>query len=271
MNLDANVQNLIMLLLKKWKVLILVALIGTLLAYFYTANFTKDTYVSSVEFFATAIDDEITEDTNPSSKGNTNSIYNQKVSNTSKMNYARSMLDTYIELFKTNTFNQEVADDLNASLGTSYNSSFIGSTITYEIISGTSLFKAVVTTGESDLSFQIASQLEETIPRILKTKNNGLVEVSIEDHPVKAGSSESPGYLRKCVIGFAGGFLLAAAIIILKDFLDVRIRTANELTERYDIPVLGSIPEFEIRSAYRSQKNSNRLSNNDEKEDVANG
>lgn len=58
MNIDANVQKIISLLLKKWKVLLLFALIGTLLAYFYTANFTTLTYSSSVEFLAFSQDSQ---------------------------------------------------------------------------------------------------------------------------------------------------------------------------------------------------------------------
>lgn len=44
MNIDTNVQKIISLLLKKWKIIVLFALIGALLAYFYTANFTTLTY-----------------------------------------------------------------------------------------------------------------------------------------------------------------------------------------------------------------------------------
>jgi len=56
MNLDANVQKLLMLVLKKWKLVLIVALIGTMAAYFYTANFVTLTYTSSVEFLSYTID-----------------------------------------------------------------------------------------------------------------------------------------------------------------------------------------------------------------------
>jgi capsular polysaccharide biosynthesis protein len=42
------------------------------------------------------------------------------------------------------------------------------------------------------------------------------------------------------VIGVAIVFLL----LLIKDILDVHIRTAAQLSERYGVPILGSVPEF---------------------------
>ena len=96
MNIDENVQKVVKLLLRKWKLLILFMLIGALLAGVYTAKFTTLTYTSSVEFLAAAVDPahEISDSTGEVAR----------TSQTSKMNYAMKMIDTYIEIFKTNKF-----------------------------------------------------------------------------------------------------------------------------------------------------------------------
>ena len=238
MNIDANVQKIITLLIKKWKIIILFALIGTLLAYVYTANFTTLTYSSNVEFLAYAQDSqqELSDSTAAA----------QQVSNTSRMNYAIKMLDTYIELFKTNEFNQAVANDLNDSYNTSYTIGQIKNAVIYE---GTAMFKVTVTTTNADMSYQIANQLEKSIPEKMKATNNGLVQASVEDTALKASTSESLGYPKKCLLGFAVGAVLAAAYIILRDLLDVRIKGNDNLSERYGIPVLGAIPEFELKTS----------------------
>ncbi len=241
MNIDANVQKIITLLIKKWKIIILFALIGTLLAYVYTANFTTLTYSSNVEFLAYAQDSqqELSDSTAAA----------QQVSNTSRMNYAIKMLDTYIELFKTNEFNQAVANDLNDSYNTSYTIGQIKNAVIYEEVEGTAMFKVTVTTTNADMSYQIANQLEKSIPEKMKATNNGLVQASVEDTALKASTSESLGYPKKCLLGFAVGAVLAAAYIILRDLLDVRIKGNDNLSERYGIPVLGAIPEFELKTS----------------------
>lgn len=39
---------------------------------------------------------------------------------------------------------------------------------------------------------------------------------------------------------------IAGLYAVLRDFLDVRIKGRDDLVERYNIPVLGSVPEFEL-------------------------
>ena len=209
MNLDANVQKLLMLVLKKWKLILIVALIGTMAAYFYTANFVTLTYTSSVEFLAYTID------TTQELKDSTNAA--QTVSNTSKMNYSVKMLSTYIELFKTNEFCQTVADDLNKESGQNYSGSMIQGAVTYETIPDTSMFKITVTTQDADTSYQIAKQLESSILKKMENTNNGLVGASVEDSARKATTSEKLGYPKKCAIGFLAGAVLAVAFVILRD------------------------------------------------------
>lgn len=242
MNIDANIQKILTVVLKKWKLVVLFALIGALLAFFYTANFTTLTYSSNVKFLAYAQDSK--QELSDSSTINT---AQQQASNTSKMNYAMKMLTTCIELFKTTEFNQVIADELNNAYGTSYSAGQIKSSITYSTIEDTAMFVATVTTTDPDLSYQLAHQLETSIPEKLTEVNNNLINATVEDKALKASTSESLGYPKKCVIGFVAGAVLAIAYIILRDLLDIRIKSGDELNEIYDIPVLGTIPEFEIK------------------------
>lgn len=241
MNIDANIQKTITTVLRRWKLIVLIALIGAVLAYFYTANFTTLTYSSSVEFLAVAedSDQELSDSTTAA----------QQASNTSKMNYAIKMLDTYIELFQTNNFNQSVADKINDNYGTNYTAAQIKSAVTYSIVDNTAMFKVSVTTTNADLSYQIAHQLETVIPAKMEVTNNGLVSATVEDEALKATTSESLGYPKKIAIGFIAGAVLAVAYVILRDLLDVRIKSSDELVERYEIPILGTIPEFELKTA----------------------
>ncbi|MCM1114304.1 MAG: Wzz/FepE/Etk N-terminal domain-containing protein [Clostridium sp.] len=246
MNLDANIQKLISTVLKKWKLIVIFAVIGALLAFFYTSHFTTLTYSSSVEFLAYAQDTQ--QDLAESS------TIVQATSNTSKMNYAMKALNTYIELFKTNEFNQNVADEINENYSTSYSAGTIKGATTITTIEDTAMFRVTITTTNADLSYQIAHQLEKSIPEKMKNTSDGIVRASVEDKALKATTSESLGYPKKITIGFLAGAILAVAYIILRDFIDVRIKSSDELTEIYDIPVLGTIPEFEFKQTTKSER-----------------
>lgn len=247
MNIDANVQKIIYALIRKWKLIVAVTLVGIIAAYIFTANFTTLTYTSSVEFLAYAVDtnDELNTDTTTSG----NSSEYVRSSNTSKMNYAMKMLDTYIEIMKTNGFHSRVVNDMNERLNSNYTLGAVNNSMTIEAIENTAMFKITVTTTDANLSYEIAHQLETTVPQMMKETNSGLVQASVEDKPIKAMSAGSLGYPKKCAIGAVAGFVLAAAYVLLRSFLDVRVKSSEELVDRYGIPVLGSVPKFEIKPA----------------------
>ncbi len=268
MNLDANVQKIIATLLSKWKVLIAFTLIGVLVAYFYTANFTTLTYTSTVEFLAYAVDttDEFNDSSNNSTNNNsnTNSADAVRTSNTSKMNYAMRMLNTYIEIMSTNEFNSRVASEMNDRINGNYTAATIKHALTIEGVEDTAMFKITVETTSADLSYEIAHQLETTVPAMFEETNQGLVHASVEDKPIKASSAGSLGYPKKCIIGAGVGFILAAAYIVLRFLLDVRIKSSEELLEKYEIPVLGSIPNFEIRGSSTTNVSTKETEKGDE-------
>ena len=246
MNIDENVQKVFTALLKKWKLIIAFALIGAFAAFLFTAKFTTLTYTSTIEFLAYAVDsdEELSDSTSTSESGTSTSV--QRTSQTSKMNYAMKMLDTYIEVFSTNNFNQMVADELNKTYGTDYSAGTIKGSISIQKVENTAMFYFTVTTTDADLSYHIAQTLETCVPQAMDQTNQGLVQVSVEDAPMKAGAAESMQYPKKCIIGAIAGILLAALYAVLREFLDVRIKGAEDLSGKYDIPVLGSVPEFEI-------------------------
>ncbi|MBQ9516495.1 MAG: hypothetical protein IJR60_00260 [Eubacterium sp.] len=244
MNIDANVQKILFALLGRWKLLVVFLLIGVLLGYVYTEHFTTQTYTSTVLYLAQAVDnsDEMSDQTQ-----NTNGKNEVRISNTSKMNYVQHMMATYIQLMSTNVFYQATADDLNNQYGSGYSAGTISGAMTIEAVEDTAMFKVTVTTNSSDTSYAIAHQLETTIPRYMRTMNDGLVKATVADKAIKAGAAESKGYPKKCAIGGAIGILLAGAYVVLRTLFDVRVRSSDELTDKYNIPVLGSIPSFETR------------------------
>jgi capsular polysaccharide biosynthesis protein len=253
MNIDANLQKILFALIRKWKVLVVAIVLGALLGYFYTANFTTLTYTSSVEFLAYAVDSQQEFSDSSTSSSNSDAV---RTSNTSKMNYAMKMLDTYIEIMNTNEFDTKVANDLNKRINANHSASTIKSAMNITSVEETAMFKITVTTSSPDLSYEIAKQLETTVPDMMKSTNNGLVNASVEDKAIKAASAGSLGYAKKMSIGALAGFVLAAVYIVLRNLLDVRVKNDEELIEKYNIPVLGSIPSFEVRSSSSKKERS---------------
>lgn len=243
MNLDENIQKTLNLLLKKWKFLVCFAVAGVLIACAITYQFTTLTYTSSIEFLAYAYDSN-QELLDSSAAAQSQNGIDQQASETSKMNYAMKMLDTYIHLFSTNQFNQDIADELNKTYGTDYPASFIANSVVIQKVENTAIFSFTVTTTDADLSYHIALSIEKCVPQKMNETNSGLVRASVQDEPIKAPLAESKGYPKKALIGAVAGLVLAALIVIFKDLIDIRIKGSDDLQDKYDIPVLGTVPEF---------------------------
>ncbi len=261
MNIDANVQKILFALLGRWKLLVVFLLIGVLLGYVYTEHFTTQTYTSSVLYLAQAVDskDEMSSEQNDGKS-------DVRVSNTSKMNYVQHMMATYIQLMSTNEFYQTVADDLNKQFGSGYSAGTIKGATAIEAVEDTAMFKITITSTNGDVAYNIAHQLEITVPRYMRNMNDGLVKATVADKAVKAGAAESKGYPKKCAIGGIAGMLLAGAYVVLRTLFDVRIRSSDELTDKYNIPVLGSIPSFEAKnSAIQTVTNTSKKGEEDKK------
>ncbi len=240
MNIDANVQKILFALLRKWKLIVIFAILGALLGYFYTNQYTTLTYSSDVKFLAYATDGNDDVDEN-------SSIDIVRSSNTSKMNYTRSMLPTYITIMETNEFNSRVVNDLNETYNSNFSTSMLNGALETEILNDTAIFQITVTTTDPELSYKIAKQLETTVPKVMKEKNQGLVRASVEDRAIKATTAGSKGYAKKMLFTTLVAIALSSAYVVLRTLLDVRIKSSDELTEKYNIPVLGSIPNFEGR------------------------
>ena len=71
------------------------------------------------------------------------------------------------------------------------------------------------------------------------------VTIDLKDDPALPTSPDSKNVVRNAVIGFAGGFLLAALAVFVISKLDVVVRSREKLEDNFDMPVLGVIPRLE--------------------------
>ena len=243
--MDENIKKTIQLFLKRWKLIVLIGLIGAVAAYFYTANFTTLTYTSSVEFYAYVPEKERTANTEEGSVV-------IPISNTSKMDYAIRMITTYLALLDTNNFCTRAANSLNDRLGSDYSAAFVKGAMA--ATEDTALFTVSVTTTSSQLSYEMADDLSQVIPDFIEESNEQEVLLQVVDAPVVAGAAESLNYPLKCAIGAAAGMVLACAYVFLRDLLDVRVKSGEDLSARYNVPVLGTIPDFEAKTRTSKKK-----------------
>jgi len=111
----------------------------------------------------------------------------------------------------------------------------------------TAVLRIEAETGSPYLSAKICTIMAEISPAILmRIVNAGSVEVigtaQVSTHP------SSPRITQNSVAGAAIGFGFMTVVVLLVHLLDNRVKSEDELRRRFNIPILGEIPDFKSAS-----------------------
>jgi len=105
----------------------------------------------------------------------------------------------------------------------------------------------------SNVANSVAKVFSEDITELMNVDNVKVLSVSgIPTAPV------SPNILLNTAIAAVVGFLLGVGLAFLREILDRRIRTEEQVQKILDLPVLGSIPDIDSKVFNASKKASKR-------------
>ena len=122
------------------------------------------------------------------------------------------MADHYIVILDTRETLLEILEDSGAE----QTIKTLGRMLEAEIVSTTQFLRVSVTSPDPLEAEAIASSVCRILPRRV-SEIVGNVASGIADHPVTAEKPSSPNCAIRAVIGFAGGFALSCAVLILRD------------------------------------------------------
>lgn len=158
-----------------------------------------------------------------------------------ELSAAQSLVDTYIVILQTRTTLNEVI----AQSGVPY---------TYEEIIGNNMIQAKAVNSTEVFAIEVTSTdpkeaevLANTIGVVLPDKIASIVEGSsarIVDYAVVPSQKSSPSLRKNTMIGVVLGAFLAAALIVVKELMDTKVRDSDYLKQTYNTPVLAVIPDL---------------------------
>ena len=72
--------------------------------------------------------------------------------------------------------------------------------------------------------------------------------------PIVPAEIASPSYTRNTALGMLAGLVVIAAIICLREIFDEKLHSEDDITQRYQLPILAVIPDltYSGAGAYRS-------------------
>ncbi|NJP40501.1 hypothetical protein HCH52_05485 [Oscillospiraceae bacterium HV4-5-C5C] len=155
------------------------------------------------------------------------------------LNYAQKIVNTYIEMLRTNTFFTEVAaaDDENLT------ASQLSDMLDFELLNSTEVFSVTVTSSSPLQAKRIADTIANLAPQTIADLNDN-ASLHVVDSPLLPSTPSSPNTKRYTALGFLMGLVLTYVFFLIRDLLDKTIYDEDDLHNRYDYPLLATIPSF---------------------------
>lgn len=222
MNEQLSVLDIIDMLLRRWIIILISAVLVGVFAFVYSEIFISPVYSSKATLYVN------------SSREITTSEISQ-----ANMNSSRQLVMTYAEILQARTFLEKVADDMDNK----YTVNEIRNMTTMEALNETEILSITVKGTNADDVYKITRSIIKYAPdELIRVVEAGSVKVL--DNASETKTPISPNIRRNTFIGIFVGILLGAFIIILLELFDTRIKSGNEITQRYEEPLLGEIPSF---------------------------
>ena len=158
---------------------------------------------------------------------------------TGEFNSARSLISIYSVILKTRTTLNTVIQrgDLD------YSYAQLAGMISAGSVNDTPVFAITVTSTDPEEAAHIANVIADVLPdKIMDVMDGG--HVSVVDRAVVPTGRVAPSHSRYAMIGALIGLVVSCGVVLLVDMLDDIIRDEDYLLQRFEIPVLGTIPDL---------------------------
>ncbi|MFA7197172.1 MAG: Wzz/FepE/Etk N-terminal domain-containing protein [Anaerovoracaceae bacterium] len=235
-----TIQELIDIILSHIKLILLITVLSGVLAFSVSQFGLTPYYESSVKLFV-----------------NNSRIGQADTTSISDLNASERLVNTYMEIVKSNTVLQKVSD----SSGTGHSVAQLKQMVSTQSVKNTEIFYVTVTSDDPAGAQKLANQIAKDAPAEIMDFVEA-TSVKVIDYATLPTEPSTPNVKLNTAIGFLLGLILSVLLVLLLDMLDVTIRSEEDLTKLVDIPVLGVIPTIDMldskangygkRAGYRS-------------------
>ena len=159
--------------------------------------------------------------------------------NINALTSSQDLMPTYIEILSSKPFLETISDDI----GNKYAYKAIKSMTSYSAKSETNILSILVRANDSHDAFLIAESISHNAPdEIKRVFEGGSVKLinNAEENQIPLPNDS----LKKGFIGLIAGAAIAALIIFLINIFDTRVKSSDELSAKYGLPILGEVPNL---------------------------
>ncbi len=159
---------------------------------------------------------------------------------------SQKLASTYSQIIMSEAISDPVIANLDLYDRYEIGSKEYGKIVKVSSANNTEVIDISVTTNDPELSASIANEItnvfEDKIYDIMQIENvTTLTDAKIPDR--KSG----PSTMKNTTIGGLLGLMICGIITVIQLFTDTKVKTEEEVKKIFDYPIIGSIPDFEIK------------------------
>ncbi|MCD7856012.1 MAG: Wzz/FepE/Etk N-terminal domain-containing protein [Clostridiales bacterium] len=231
--------------------IILCGVCALIAAVMFTVTCVAPTYTSSLSFYVR----------NSEMQNNISSI------TTNEINTSIQLAKTYTVILQNESILEKIGTDLIEKFGEervgqfyeivdvgdgsgtkTVNAKQLSRQISIQPVDETEILEVTAVTEDPEFSAAICESLESIAPDELK-RIVGIDYIESIGSAKIPTSPSGPNVKKNGFLGFALGVLCSGAIIVLLNLLDTKIYSGDFIRDKYDIPVFGEIPYYEMKEA----------------------
>lgn len=225
MNKQFNLMDALKICVRRWWVLVIGVVLGGMISGLYTEFFIQPKYTSVATLYSE----------------NTNEIVEHDETNVSLNTIVtrQTLVKTYAEVLSSNIFLKKVAKETD--LGYTY--SQIHNMLSMTSRNGTEILVIRVSTKNPEHSYKIAKCIMELASdQVGEVVGGG--SMNPIDEPEVPTSPSSPNKPKNIQLGIMIGFILSIVVVLLVEVLDNKVKSAEQVSDGFNYPVLGEIPFY---------------------------
>lgn len=228
--IEIDLQRLIGALLNKSWLIGIVAIVCAVVTFLGTFFFITPQYQSTAKFYV--------------NNSSLSSISDAALSiSSADISASRGLVKTYIVILNT----RETLNDVIDYAGVDRTYGQLKGMISAESVDSTEIFQVVVTSPDPEEAEQIANAIAYILPNRIKDIIDG-TSAKVVEAAVVAAKPSSPSYTKNTMIGFLLGFVAMCALIVLRELMDITVRSEEDINQSCKHPVLAAVPDMESQS-----------------------
>lgn len=218
-----DLLELLMIYLRKWWLIVLCGILTAGITLLYTYFCITPLYRAGVSIYV-----------NNMRSGE----YIENVTS-SDLSTSKMLVNTYVNIISSNT----VLEKVIADAGLDYTPDQLRGMLSASQVDETEIFRVYITHPDPNEAARIANAVADIAPAEIEEFVEGS-SCKIIDYAQVPQSRVSPSYSRNTLLGGVVGAFAVVCVLTLLHFMDVRLKSEEDLEDLFELPVLGQIPAF---------------------------